>query len=255
MQTDSFVIRHLGPRKDEVQEMLKSLGLKSTKELIFNTIPDDILLKDPLDLPEAMSENEFAFHIQKLGSKNKLFKTYIGLGYHATTLPAVIQRNIFENPSWYTSYTPYQAEISQGRLEALLNYQTVITDLTGLPIANSSLLDEGTAAAEAMIMLHNGRSRNQKKANTNKFFVSEEVLPQTIDILKTRSEPLQIKLIFGNHEEIKFDETFFGALVQYPAKQGEIYDYTDFIEKAHQKEIKVVVAADIIESGNFKISC
>ncbi|MCK5638218.1 MAG: glycine dehydrogenase (aminomethyl-transferring), partial [Flavobacteriaceae bacterium] len=252
MQTDSFVLRHLGPQKDQVQAMLKTLGLKSTNELIFNTIPDDILLKTALNLPEAMSENEFASHIQKLGSKNKLFKTYIGLGYHATTLPAVIQRNIFENPSWYTSYTPYQAEISQGRLEALLNYQTVITDLTGLPLANSSLLDEGTAAAEAMIMLFNGRSRNQKKANANQFFVSDEVLPQTIDILKTRSEPLDIKLIFGDHEKIEFNENFFGAIVQYPAKHGEIFDYTKFIENAHEKEIKVVVAADILSLAILK---
>ena len=252
MQTDSFVLRHLGPQKDQVKSMLKTLGLKSTKELIFNTIPDDILLKNPLNLPEAMSENEFASHIQKLGSKNKLFKTYIGLGYHSTTLPAVIQRNIFENPSWYTSYTPYQAEISQGRLEALLNYQTVITDLTGLPLANSSLLDEGTAAAEAMIMLFNGRSRNQKKANANRFFVSDEVLPQTIDILKTRSEPLDIKLVFGDHEKIKFEENFFGAIVQYPAKYGEIFDYTKFIENAHKKEIKVVVAADILSLAILK---
>ena len=252
MQTDSFVLRHLGPQKDQVQAMLKTLGLKSTNELIFNTIPDDILLKTALNLPEAMSENEFASHIQKLGSKNKLFKTYIGLGYHATTLPAVIQRNIFENPSWYTSYTPYQAEISQGRLEALLNYQTVITDLTGLPLANSSLLDEGTAAAEAMIMLFNGRSRNQKKANANQFFVSDEVLPQTIDILKTRSEPLDIKLIFGDHEKIEFNENFFGSIVQYPAKHGEIFDYTKFIENAHEKEIKVVVAADILSLAILK---
>ena len=206
MQTDSFVLRHLGPHENQVQEMLKTIGVKSLDELIYNTIPDDILLKNNLNLPEAMSENEFASHIQKLGSKNKQFKTYIGLGYHATTLPAVIQRNIFENPSWYTSYTPYQAEISQGRLEALLNYQTVITDLTGLPIANSSLLDEGTAAAEAMIMLLNGRSRNQKKANANQFFVSDEVLPQTIDILKTRAEPLGIRLVIDDHNKISFDD-------------------------------------------------
>ncbi len=252
MQTDSFVLRHIGPSEDQVQEMLKTIGVKSLNELIFNTIPDDIRLKSTLNLPEAMSENEFASHIQTLGNKNKQFKTYIGLGYHATTLPAVIQRNIFENPSWYTSYTPYQAEISQGRLEALLNYQTVISDLTGLPIANSSLLDEGTAAGEAMIMLLNGRSRSQKKANALKFFVSEEVLPQTVDILKTRSEPLEIELVFGNHQEISFDESFFGAIVQYPAKHGKIYDYTKFIDNAHQKEVKVVVAADILSLSILK---
>lgn len=252
MRTDSFVVRHLGPRANQVQEMLKTIGVKSLDELIYNTIPDDILLNNVLNLPEAMSENEFASHIQKLGSKNKQFKTYIGLGYHATTLPAVIQRNIFENPSWYTSYTPYQAEISQGRLEALLNYQTVITDLTGLPLANSSLLDEGTAAAEAMIMLLNGRDRNKKKANANQFFVSNEVLPQTIDILKTRAEPLGIELIFGEHEKIDFDEEYFGAIVQYPAKHGKIYDYTKFIENAHQFGIKVIVAADILSLSILK---
>jgi glycine cleavage system P protein (glycine dehydrogenase) len=252
MQTDSFVLRHLGPRKNQVQDMLKKIGVKSMNELIFNTIPDDILLKNTLNLPEALNENEFASHIQKLGTKNKLYKTYIGLGYHATTLPAVIQRNIFENPSWYTSYTPYQAEISQGRLEALLNFQTVITDLTGLPLANSSLLDEGTAAAEAMIMLFNGRNRTQKKSNSVQFFVSNEVLPQTIDILKTRSTPLGIELVFGDHEKTELSDKFFGAIVQYPAKHGKIYDYTEFIEKAHQIEVKVVVAADILSLSILK---
>jgi glycine dehydrogenase len=252
MQTDSFVLRHLGTRKTEAQEMLKTIGVESMDELIFNTIPDDILLENTLNLPEALNENEFASHIQKLGSKNKLYKTYIGLGYHATTLPAVIQRNIFENPSWYTSYTPYQAEISQGRLEALLNFQTVITDLTGLPLANSSLLDEGTAAAEAMIMLFNGRSRSQKKANSTQFFVSNEVLPQTIDILKTRSVPLGIELVFGDHEKIEFNDNYFGAIVQYPAKHGKIFDYTEFIENAHKKDVKVVVAADILSLSILK---
>jgi len=252
MQTDSFVLRHLGPRKDQMKAMLKTIGVNSLDELINNTIPNDIRLKSTLNLPEALSENEFASHIQNLGNKNKQFKTYIGLGYHATNLPAVIQRNIFENPSWYTSYTPYQAEISQGRLEALLNFQTVISDFTGLPIANSSLLDEGTAAGEAMIMLLNGRSRSQKKADTLKFFISEEVLPQTIDILTTRSVPLGIELIIGNHQEIIFDESYFGAIVQYPAKHGKIYDYTEFIENAHQKEVKVVVAADILSLSILK---
>ena len=252
MQTDSFILRHIGPRDNQVQNMLKTIGVKSLDELISNTIPDDIRLNNTLNLPEAMSENEFAAHIQSLGSKNKQYKTYIGLGYHATTLPAVVQRNVFENPSWYTSYTPYQAEISQGRLEALLNYQTVISDLTGLPIANSSLLDEGTAAGEAMIMLLNGRSRNQKKINTNHFFISKEVLPQTIDILKTRAKPLGIELVFGNHTEIEFDECFFGAIVQYPAKHGKVYDYTNFIEKAHLKEVKVIVAADILSLSILK---
>ncbi|UCE92784.1 MAG: aminomethyl-transferring glycine dehydrogenase, partial [Flavobacteriaceae bacterium] len=252
MRTDSFVLRHLGPSRNEVGEMLDSIGVSSLDELIYNTIPDDIRLKKVLNLPEAMSENEFASHIQKLGNKNKQFKSYIGLGYHPTTLPAVIQRNIFENPSWYTSYTPYQAEISQGRLEALLNYQTVITDLTGLPLANSSLLDEGTAAAEAMIMLYNGRSRTQKKNGSNKFFVSEEILPQTRDILMTRAEPLGIELIHGDHREIELSEEYYGCILQYPSRDGMIFDYTDFIEKAHQLEIRSIVAADILSLAILK---
>ncbi len=252
MQTDSFVLRHLGPDKIQINEMLKTIGVQSIDELIFKTIPDDILLKEDLNLPEAMSEIEFATHIQELGNKNKIFKSYIGLGYHATSLPAVIQRNIFENPSWYTSYTPYQAEISQGRLEALLNFQTVVSDLTDLPLSNSSLLDEGTAAGEAMIMLFNGRTRAQKKSNIIKFFVSEEVLPQTISILKTRSAPLGIELVIGDHESIELDESFYGVILQYPAKNGQIFDYTNFIEKVHQIEIKVVVAADLLSLAILK---
>ena len=252
MRTDSFVLRHLGPNNTEVGEMLETIGVKSLSELIYNTIPDDILLKNVLNLPEAMSENEFASHIQKLGNQNKQFKSYIGIGYHPTTLPAVIQRNIFENPSWYTSYTPYQAEISQGRLEALLNYQTVVTDLTGLPLANSSLLDEGTAAAEAMIMLWNGRSRAQKKADVSTYFVSDEILPQTKDILITRAEPLHIELVFGDHETIDLTKDYFGAIVQYPSKYGRVYDYTDFINHAHTLDIKVVVAADLLSLAILK---
>jgi len=252
MQTDSFVLRHLGPNRKEIDDMLKTVGVESLQELVHHTVPDDIRLNTELDLPEALSENEFASHIQRLGNKNKQFKSYIGMGYHPTSLPAVIQRNIFENPSWYTSYTPYQAEISQGRLEALLNYQTVITDLTGLPIANSSLLDEGTAAAEAMLMLFNGRSRSQKKSNALSFFVSEELFPQTRDILLTRAEPLGIQLVYGNHENIQLDDSFFGCIVQYPGKHGKICDYTEFINKAHEQDCKVVVAADLLSLAILK---
>jgi len=252
MQTDSFVTRHLGPRKKDVQEMLKVIGVKSLDELIHNTIPSDIRLENELALPKPMSEIEFASHIGELAHKNKVYKTYIGLGYYESILPAVIQRNIFENPSWYTSYTPYQAEISQGRLEALLNYQTMVGDLTGFEMANSSLLDEGTAAAEAMIMLYNDRTRTQKKSNANTFFVSNEVLPQTISILKTRSKPLDIELVIANHEEFNFNKSVFGAIVQYPAKNGQIYDYTSFIEKAHHNETKVVVAADLMALALLK---
>jgi glycine dehydrogenase len=232
--------------------MLETIGVESLEDLIYNTIPSHIELKKPLDLPKPMSEFEFSNHIQKLASKNQLFKTYIGLGYHPSVLPAVIQRNIFENPSWYTSYTPYQAEISQGRLEALLNYQTMVAELTGMELANSSLLDEGTAAAEAMIMLYNARSREQKKVEANQFFVSNEVLPQTISVLKTRSKPLGIELVYGDHDSFDSTEKTFGAIVQYPAKYGQIYDYTHFIEKAHAKECKVVVAADLLSLALLK---
>ena len=252
MQTDSFVVRHLGPRENDVKQMLKTIGVSSLDQLIDETIPDDIRLKNDLDLPKALNEIEFSMHIKELADKNKVYKSFIGLGYNAAILPAVIQRNIFENPSWYTSYTPYQAEISQGRLEALLNYQTMVSDLTGLPMANSSLLDEGTAAAEAMIMLYSARSRAQKKSGANKFFVSKEVLPQTISILKTRSNPLGIELIIGNHQDFSFSEEVYGAIVQYPAKNGQVYDYTGFIEKAHQNESKVVIAADLLSLTMLK---
>ncbi len=252
MQTDSFIERHIGPRENDVQEMLKSIGVSSLEQLIIETIPDDIRLDKDLDLPPAMSEFEFTNFITELGNKNKAYKTFIGLGYHASILPAVIQRNIFENPSWYTSYTPYQAEISQGRLEALLNFQTMITDLTGFSLANASLLDEGTAAAEAMLMLFHKRSRTQKKNNANVFFVSETVLPQTLAVLKTRSEPVGIKLEIGNHKTVSFNDKYFGAIVQYPAKDGQIFSYEKFFEKAKEFDIKTVVAADLLSLALLK---
>ena len=252
MNTNSFVLRHVGPRKNEVTDMLKTIGLTSVDELIYKTIPDDILLKKELNLPEAMSEFQYMHHIREVSKQNRLFKTYIGLGYHPTILPGVIQRNILENPGWYTAYTPYQAEISQGRLEALLNFQTMVSDLTGMELANASLLDEGSAAAEAMIMLHNTRSRKQKKNNTNSFFVSEELLPQTIEVIKTRALPLGIELIVGNHNSFNFDENIFGAIVQYPAKNGEIYNYSEFVKKAEISESKIVVAADLLSLSLLK---
>ena len=252
MKTDSFALRHLGPRKEEIEQILETIGINSLEELIQNTIPSHIQLENPLDLPDPMSEFEFSTHVQKLAAKNKQYKSFIGLGYHPTVLPAVIQRNIFENPSWYTSYTPYQAEISQGRAEALLNYQTMVIELTGMEIANSSLLDEGTAAAEAMTLLFSNRSRAQKKEGANQFFVSNDVLPQTISILKTRSEPIGIELVFGNHSAFEFNSTIFGALVQYPSKYGQIYDYTDFITQAHTNDSKVVVAADLLSLAILK---
>ncbi|MBT8316558.1 MAG: aminomethyl-transferring glycine dehydrogenase [Lutibacter sp.] len=246
MKTDSFVLRHIGPSENEVNEMVKTIGVSSVDELIDKTIPSDIRLTNNLNLPKALSEFEYLSHIQELANKNKLFKNYIGLGYHPTVLPAVIQRNILENPGWYSAYTPYQAEIAQGRLEALLNYQTMVTELTGMELANASLLDEGTAAAEAMIMLYNTRSRAQKKENALQFFVSEDVLPQTIDILKTRAIPLEIELIFGNHETFEFSNTVYGGLVQYPAKSGQIHNYVTFTEKAKLFNARIAVAADLM---------
>ena len=246
MRTDSFVLRHVGPRGNEINDMVKTIGVTSVDELIDKTVPADIRLANNLNLPKAMSEYEYMFHIQELATKNKLFKNYIGLGYHPTILPGVIQRNVLENPGWYTAYTPYQAEIAQGRLEALLNYQTMVSELTGMELANASLLDEGTAAGEAMLMLLNTRSRDQKKANALKFFVSNEVLPQTIDVLKTRANPLEIELVFGDHITFEFTEEFYGAIVQYPAKNGQIFDYTSFVKKATTVDAKVVVAADLL---------
>ena len=194
--------------------MLDRIGVDSLDELIRNTIPESIILDKPLDLPEGISEFEYIQRISRIAAKNKLFNSYIGMGYYGTILPAVIQRNILENPSWYTSYTPYQAEISQGRLEALLNFQTMVADLTGMEIANASLLDEATAAAEAMIMLFNTRSRNAVKEERNKFFVDRNIFPQTLDLLKTRSEPLGIELMIGDFREFRFDTPVFGVLVQ-----------------------------------------
>lgn len=246
MKTDAFALRHLGPRESDLNYMFKTIGVENFEQLIYETIPDDIRLKKDLDLEPALTEYEYLNHIQELGKKNKVFKTYIGLGYHPTIVPAVIQRNIFENPGWYTAYTPYQAEIAQGRLEAILNFQTTVIELTGMEIANASLLDEGTAAAEAMALLLDVRTRDQKKNNVNKFFVSEEILPQTLSVLQTRATPLKIELVVGNHETFDFSTEFFGAILQYPGKFGQVNDYTSFIAKSAEKEIKVAVAADIL---------
>ena len=259
MNTNSFAQRHIGPRKSDLNKMLKTIGLNSMEELINQTIPEDILLKERLLLNKAMSEQEYQEHNNLLSLKNKLFKTYIGLGYHNSFLPPVIQRNILENPGWYSAYSPYQAEIAQGRLEALINFQTTVCDLTGMELANASLLDEATAAAEAMSLLYSLRDRAQKKKNIGKFFVSEEVLPQTISLLKTRSIPLGIELVIGNHQEFDFSSEYFGVLLQYPGKFGQIYNYQSFVEKAKESSIKVAVAADILSlvmlesPGNFGV--
>lgn len=246
MRTDAFALRHIGPREEDLQHMFKTIGVESMDQLIYETLPDDIKLKNPLNLEPAMTEYEYMNHIRQLGGKNKIFKSYIGLGYHPTIVPAPIQRNIFENPGWYTAYTPYQAEIAQGRLEALLNFQTTVIELTGMEIANASLLDEGTAAAEAMALLFDVRTRDQKKNDVNKLFVSEEILPQTLSILQTRSTPIGVELVVGNHEEFDFSEDFFGAILQYPGKFGQVHDYAGFIAKAKTKDIKIAVAADIL---------
>ena len=246
MRTDAFALRHIGPRESDLQHLFKTIGVDSLDQLIAETIPADIRLKKDLELDAPMTEFEYLSHIQELGSKNKVFKSYIGLGYHPAAIPAVIQRNIFENPGWYTAYTPYQAEIAQGRLEAILNYQTTIIELTGMEIANASLLDEGTAAAEAMALLFDVRTRDQKKNNVNKLFVSEEILPQTLSVLQTRATPKGIELVVGNHETFDFSSDFFAAVLQYPGKFGQVTDYTGFITKAHANEIKVAVAADLL---------
>jgi glycine dehydrogenase len=230
----------------EQKSMLETIGVESKEQLISETIPAEIRLTKPLDLEPAMSEYEFLNHIYELSQKNKVYKTYIGLGYHPTILPSVIQRNILENPGWYTAYTPYQAEIAQGRLEALLNFQTMVTELTGMEIANASLLDESTASAEAMSLLYAVRDRAQKKANVNKFFVSDQILPQTLSLLQTRSNPIGIELVVGDVDSFDFSDEFFGAIIQYPGKYGEIKDIKSFIEKANNHHIKVAVSADIL---------
>jgi len=246
MNTDSFAVRHIGPRKNDLAAMLKTVGSETIDQLLFETIPDNIRLEKTLNLETALSESEYASHIQELAAKNEVFKTYIGLGYHQGVTPAVIQRNILENPGWYTAYTPYQAEIAQGRLEALLNYQTMITDLTGMELANASLLDEATAAAEAMALLFAVRTRDQKKAGVHKFFVSHDILPQNLSLLQTRSTPIGIELVIGNPDDFDFSNEYFGAILQYPGKSGEVTDISGFVSQANAAGIKVAVAADIL---------
>jgi glycine dehydrogenase len=239
---EAFENRHISPNADDTKKMLETVGVNTLDQLIEETVPAKIRLKNPLNLPKALSEFDYLNNLKVTASKNKVFKSYIGQGYYDTITPGVIQRNILENPGWYTQYTPYQAEIAQGRLQALLNYQTMVMDLTGMEIANASLLDEGTAAAEAMFMQYSTR----KNDAANIFFVSEHVLPQTIDILKTRSNPLGIELLIGNHETVTLNENIFGAIVQYPAGNGEVFNYKAFAEKCHALNIKLTVAADIL---------
>ena len=240
-----FANRHLGPNEKEIAQMVKTIGVNDVAQLIDETIPSDIRLKETLALPEGISEYAFQKKIQQLAQKNKLFANYIGMGYHPAIVPAVIQRNILENPGWYTAYTPYQAEIAQGRLEALFNYQTVVSDLTGMDLANASLLDESTAAAEAMSLLFAVRTREQKKRNSHRFFVASSTLPQTIALLNTRATPIGVEIVVGDIEQYQLDETYFGALFQYPGKNGNIIDLAAHAKKAQALEIKTVVAADL----------
>jgi len=246
MTTDKFVSRHNGPRENEIKQMLAKIGVSSIDELISQTVPAGIRLKQPLQVAPAMSEYQYAKHLKALGKKNKVFRSYIGLGYYNNILPAVIQRNILENPGWYTAYTPYQAEIAQGRLEAILNFQTMVMDLTAMPIANASLLDEATAAAEALFMFYSNRSKAKIANGGNKFFISETVFPQTIDVVRTRAVPYGIELVIGDANTVSLDDSFFGALIQYPDINGEVNDYKAFVTNAHAKEVQVVVATDLL---------
>lgn len=249
-ETDLFRNRHIGPSEKDTAEMLKTTGAESLDKLIEETVPASIRLKEPMKLDEPLSEFEMIGKLQEIAAKNKLFKDYIGLGYYPAILPSAIRRNIFENPGWYTQYTPYQAEISQGRLEAVLNFQTMVTDLTGLPVANASLLDEATAAAEAMLMTKS--LRKGAKANSKTFFVSEECFPQTVEVVKTRAVPVGVNVVVGNHREFELTDDVYGVLVQYPASEGEIYDYTDFFAKAKAKNVFTIVAADILSLAMLK---
>ncbi len=244
-QTEPFSSRHLGPDAAQIAEMLQAIGAASLEELIAQTVPASIRLKRPLNLPAAQSEYEFLKDFKKVAARNKVYKSYIGLGYHDCITPPVILRNILENPGWYTAYTPYQAEIAQGRLEALLNFQTMVSDLTGMDLANASLLDEGTAAAEAMTLLHAVRKSSRKAANV--FFVSDQVFPQTVDVLKTRAIPLGIQVQVGDYATVDLaSDKLFGVLLQYPAGDGSVYDYTPFIAAARENDVAVAVAADLL---------
>ena len=240
--TDHFVDRHIGPRAAEIEAMLKAVQAASLEELIDQTVPAKIRLQSPLALDLPRTEAQILAELRELASRNKLYRSFIGMGYYDCIMPPVVMRNIFENPGWYTQYTPYQAEISQGRLEALLNFQTMITDLTGMDIANASLLDEGTAAAEAMTLCHRQRPR---KSTAEIFFVSELCHPQTIAVVENRAAPLGIHVVVGDHKSYDFADAF-GALLQYPATNGDIYDYAPFITAAHAHDVLVVVAADLL---------
>ena len=246
MPLRNFPKRHIGPREVDTAEMVKTIGFKSLNELVDKTVPAQIRLKKDLDLRTSRSEHWYLRELEKLAQKNQVFRSYIGKGYYNTIVPPAIQRNVLENPGWYTAYTPYQAEISQGRLEALINFQTMVIDFTKMEIATASLLDEATAAGEAMSMFYALRSREAKKENVNQFFISDKCFQQTIDVLKTRAEPLGIDLIIGDYKDFDLSNNLFGAIVQYPDTNGSVEDYRAFIENAHKNDVKVVVAADLM---------
>ena len=246
MAIDKFVQRHIGPRDHEIGTMLEKVGVSSIDELIEQTVPASIRLKKPLNVEGGLTERQYFRKIHDIASKNKVYNTYIGMGYYDVITPAVILRNVLENPVWYTSYTPYQAEISQGRLEALLNFQTVVTEMTGMELANASLLDEATAAAEAMVMMFNSRSRAQAKAGVNVMLADEMMWPQTKEVLITRAKPLGIELQFGDFKSLEFTDNVFGVMVQYPNSNGNIEDYRELVEKAQEKAVRVAVAADLL---------
>ncbi|MGQ7867969.1 aminomethyl-transferring glycine dehydrogenase [Sunxiuqinia sp. sy24] len=246
MGSDNFVTRHIGPREEDIKSMLETIGVSSLEELIDQAVPANIRLDKPLQLKDGLTERKYYRRIHDLAKMNKVFNTYIGMGYYDTITPAVILRNVLENPVWYTSYTPYQAEISQGRLEALLNFQTMVCELTGMELANASLLDEATAAAEAMVMMYNGRCRAKAKAGANVVLIDENMWPQSLEVLQTRANPLNIDLKIGRTSDFVFDEQVIGLIVQYPNSNGEILSYGDLVEQAHAVDAKVAVAADLL---------
>ena len=245
-QANEFAGRHIGPNETETSGMLKTIGINSLDELIDRTIPASIRSGKTLDIPGPLSEHQYLTALRQIAAQNKVFASYIGQGYYNTIVPSVILRNVFENPGWYTQYTPYQAEISQGRLESLLNYQTMVSDLTGLPLANASLLDEGTAAAEAMTMFFNLKNKDHDHVTTPKFFVDTHVFPQTRDLLLTRAQPLGIGIVTGDFRKTTLDSSFFGALVQYPDSNGAVHDFRAFIQQAHEAGAYVVMATDLL---------
>ncbi|MDP3435876.1 MAG: glycine dehydrogenase (aminomethyl-transferring), partial [Bacteroidales bacterium] len=247
-----FVERHNGPRQSEIVEMLAEIGINDLDELVKQTVPSDILISKPLAISTAMGEQEYLAKLKSMVSQNDAFRSMIGMGFYGTgTLPVVV-RNVFENPSWYTSYTPYQAEISQGRLEALLNFQTMVSTLTGFKMANSSMLDDSTAAAEAMRMMYELRSRDAQKAGKNILFADVNIFPQVLAVVETRAEALGIKVVTGDFSSYKFDDMCFGAILQYPAANGEVRDYAQFCEVAHSKGVLVTAVTDLLALALLK---